>query len=59
MFYKFFELSLRKIALFILLFKIFVKIRIRYLFEERFIFGSELLQTGLEKGELPAEAGVY
>ena len=58
MFYKFFELSLRKIVLFILLFKMFVKIRIRYVFEERFIFGSELLQPWLQKGELAAEAGV-
>ena len=37
----------------------FVKIRIRYVFEERFIFGYELIQLGLEKGEFPAEAGVY
>ena len=35
----------------------FVKIRIRYVFEERFIFGSELLQPWLQKGELAAEAG--
>ena len=37
----------------------FVKIRIRYVFEERFIFGSELLQPCLQKGELAAEAGVF
>ena len=57
--YKFFELSLRKIVSFILLFKMFVKIRIRYVFQERFIFGSELPLPGLEKRELPAKAGVY
>ena len=37
----------------------FVKIKIRYVFEERFIFGSELLQPWLQKRELAAEAGVY
>ena len=37
----------------------FVKIRIRYVFDERFIFGSELLQPCLQKGDLAAEAGVY
>ena len=37
----------------------FVKIRIRYVFEEIIIFGSELIQPRLEKEEFPAEAGVY
>ena len=37
----------------------FVKIRIHHVFEERFIFGSELPLPGLEKGELMAETGVY
>ena len=35
----------------------FVKIRIHYVLEEKFIFGSELPLLGLEEGEWPAKAG--
>ena len=37
----------------------FVKIRIHHVFEERFIFGSELPLPGLEKRELTAKAWIY
>ena len=35
----------------------FVKIRVHYVFEEKFIFGSESALPGVKKGELPAKAG--
>ena len=37
----------------------FVKMRIHYLFEEKFIFGIECPLPGLEKGEWPAKEGIY
>ena len=35
----------------------FVKIRVHYVFEEKFILGSESALPGVKKGELPAKAG--